>query len=253
MNMIDEFIGESENDKHEVYIEDLKLEGDFKPLAFIPFNTGVETENTINTTIGELTTGKEYSKYLNEKSQKLSFKTILTNQMAKDGGYEDTLLAIVEKAKETAVNVRINDKTFMGKVREFSISFPAKKYREYTWLIVEDAEFIVKDKTFKTFNYKKATTATKKTTKKKLPASLELLLKCSPVYNCKKFRVKCVTAWQKRMTADGFYGVKGYRIDGQFCTYTRLETKRWQKKYKIKQTGKFDKATKDVLKKRFSK
>lgn len=238
-------IGKSNNPSHEVYIDGFKLEGDF-----IPFNTGVDTKNTINTITGELSTGKDYSEYLNEKSEELSFKNILPDNIA-EAGYENILKSVVAKAKKESVKIIFNKKSFMGKVREFSISFNTKNYREYTWLIVESKPFDAKSKKFNTFNYKKASTSTKKSSKIKLPASIEALLNCNPVYNCKKFNVKCVIAWQKRMTADGFYGAKGYNIDGQFCTYTKSETKRWQKKYKIKQTGKFDKATKDVLRKRF--
>jgi hypothetical protein len=240
-------IGESNNKSHEIYIHGLKLEGDI-----IPFNTGVEIENTINTISSELTGGKDYSEYLNEKSKQLSFKTILTDQMAKDG-YEDILLNVVETAKKEPVKIIFNDTSFKGKVKEFSISFPVKNYREYTWLIVEDAEFKVESKKFSTFNYKKSKTATKNTSPVKFPASIELLLKCNIVKNCKKFNLKCVIAWQRRLTADGYYAANGYVIDGQFCTYTERETKKWQKRYNIKQTGKFDKATKYVLIKRFGK
>lgn len=240
-------IGESENPTHEVhmYIDGLKLEGDF-----IPFNTGVDVENTINSLRAELTTGKDYVKYLNKKSKVLSFKTILTDPLAEDG-YEDILIEVVAKAKKKPVKIIFNNDQFMGMVLEFSISFPPQAYREYTWLIVETKPFDAVEKKFNTYNYKKATTATKTTSNTdtfvKTSPTIEVLLKCTPVYNCGKFGVSCVTSWQTYLTSEGYYGAKGYRIDGQYCTYTKLETARWQKNNKLKDTGKVDAATKAFL------
>jgi hypothetical protein len=151
-----------------------------------------------------------------------------------------------------SVKVFFNNDVFMGKVKKFSVSFPPGAYREYTWLIVESEPFNPEVKKFNTFNFKQAKTPTKINFVLVTP-STELLLKCNPVYNCQKFKVACVIAWQKQLTADGFYGTKGYNIDGQYCTFTKSETERWQKHYKIKQTGVFDKATKAVLEKRFGK
>lgn len=235
----------SDNPGHEVYIDGFQLLGDF-----IPYNMGVERKNTINTIHDELSTGKDYTKYLGEKSEQLSFKTVLTDRLA-ESGYENVLKSVVEKAKKEPVKIRFNEKSFMGMVREFSISFPTTAYREYTWLIVESEPFKAVNMTFNTYNYKKAATTTKKSSTPSLPASLKTLLNCKPVYNCSKKGVSCVKSWQRQLKADGFYSK--YTTDGQFCTITRSETRRWQTKFKVKVTGKVDKATKVKLIERYLK
>jgi len=236
----------SNNPTHEVYIDGFKLLGDF-----IPYNTGVDRDNTINQISDELTTGKTYTKYLNEKSENLSFKTVLSDAMA-TSGYENVLKSVVAKAKKTPVKVRFNGKVFLGMVQEFSISFPKQAYREYKWVIVESEPFKPVAKTFHTFNYKKASTTTKSNTPvSSFPVSLKTLLDCKPVYNCSKSNVTCVKAWQRQLKKDGYY--VAYPADGQFCKYTLKETKRWQAHYKVKVTGKVDKATKLVLLNRYLK
>lgn len=231
-------IGESQNPTHEVYIDGFGLEGNI-----IPYNTGVDLGNKINSIREQLTTGQDYIKYLNEKSTPLEFKTILTEPMVEEG-YEKLLMKVVNKAKKTPVKIMFNGHSFMGMVLEFSISFPPEAYREYDWLIVESKPFKPKSKKFNTFNYKKTNTPTKDAPVITFPPSIEALLKCNPVYNCGKYGVSCVTSWQKYLTSKGYYGSKGYKIDGQFCTYTKSETERWQKDNKVKKTGKVDKATK---------
>ena len=234
----------SNNPGHEVYIDGFKLLG-----SFIPYNKGVDRESTINQISDELTTGKEFTKYLGEKSEKLTFKTILPDKLA-ESGYENVLKSVVAKAKKTPVKVRFNGKVFMGMVQEFSISFPVESYREYKWIIVESEPFKAQYKTFHTFNYKKASTTIKSNTPvSSFPVSLKTLLDCKPVYNCGKSNVTCVKAWQKQLKKDGYY--LAYSVDGQFCTYTLRETKRWQAHYKVKVTGKVDKATKLVLLNRY--
>ena len=230
---------ESNNPGHEVYIDGFPLLGDF-----IPYNTGVDKDNTINQITGELTSGKSYTKYLNELSENLSFKTVLPDAIA-ESGYENVLKSVVAKAKETSVKIRFNGTSFMGMVQEFSISFPTESYREYKWVIVESDNFKAVIKKFNTFNYKKAATTTKNTPASSLMATLKMLLDCKPVYNCSKKNVACVKAWQKQLKTDGYY--LGYSVDGQFCKYTLKETKRWQAHYKVKVTGKVDKATKMAL------
>lgn len=237
----------SDNPTHEVYIDGIQLLGEITG-GFIPYNTGVERENTINQAVGELTNGKDYTQYLGEKSERLSFKTVLPDKLA-DSGYETAIKHLVVKAKKEPVKVRFNNKSFMGMVREFSISFPAMAYREYTFLIVESEPFKAKSVTFNTFNYKKAATPTKTTTTPALPATLTTLLNCNPVYNCSKWNVKCVIAWQRQLKTDGYY--TKWSTDGNFCTWTRSETIKWQKKYKVKATGKVDKATKLKLVERY--
>jgi hypothetical protein len=232
----------SDNPDHEVYIDGFPILGNF-----IPYNTGVERANTINQITDELTTGKDYTKYLGEKSEVLSFKTVLTDQLAKSG-YENAIKSVVAKAKKEPVKIRFNGKSFMGMVREFSISFPVLAYREYTFLIVESEPFKAVNKTFNTYNYKKATTPVK-TTGLNLPASLTTLLNCNPVYNCAKRGLSCVIAWQRQLRTDGYY--TRWPVDGQFCTWTRSETIKWQKKYGVSATGKVDKATKLKLVERY--
>jgi hypothetical protein len=234
----------SNNPGHEVYVDGFELLGEF-----IPYNTGVDRANTINQISGELTTGKTYNKYLNENSENLTFKNILPDAIA-ESGYENVLKSVVAKAKQTPVQIRFNGTVFLGMVQEFSISFPKESYREYKWVIVESEPFNAVAKTFNTFNYKKAATKTKSNTpKSSIPVSLKTLLNCKSVYNCAKRKVACVTAWQKQLKKDGYY--VAYLADGNFCKYTLKETKKWQKHYKVKVTGKVDKATKLVLLKRY--
>lgn len=234
----------SNNPGHEVYIDGFKLLGDF-----IPYNKSVDRESTINQITGDLTSGKTYTKYLGEKSEKLTFKTILPDKLA-ESGYENVLKSVVAKAKKTPVKVRFNGKVFMGMVQEFSISFPVESYREYKWIIVESEPFKPVYKKFNTFNYKKAATTTKSNTPtSSFPVSLKTLLDCKPVYNCAATGVTCVKAWQKQLKKDGYY--IAYPADGNFCKYTLRETKKWQSHYKIKPTGKVDKATKLILLNRY--
>jgi len=235
---------QSNNPGHEIYIDGFQLLGDF-----IPYNTGVDRANTINQISGELTTGKTSIKYLNENSENLAFKTILPDHVA-ESGYENVLKSLVAKAKQIPVKIRFNGTVFMGMVHEFSISFQKEAYREYKWVIVESEPFKPVAKNFNTYNYKKAATKTKSNTPvSSMPASLKTLLDCKPIYNCSKSGVSCVKAWQKQLKQDGYY--TAYPTDGNFCKYTLKETKRWQSHYKVKVTGKVDKATKLVLLNRY--
>ena len=233
----------SKNPGHEVYISGFKLLG-----TFIPYNEGVDRASTINQLTGTLTTGKTYTEYLNELSENLQFKTILRDDVA-ESGYENVLKSVVATAKKTPVKVRFNNTSFMGMVTEFSISFPVEGYREYSWTIVESEPFKAVKKTFNTFNYKAAKTTTKSSSLAALPTSLKTLLACNPVYNCNAHGLKCVKAWQRQLKADGYY--IHYLTDGWFCIYTRRETVKWQEHYKVKATGKVDKATKTKLIQRY--
>jgi hypothetical protein len=233
----------SNNPGHEVYINGFELLG-----TFIPYNEGVDRASTINQLTGTLTTGKTYTEYLNELSENLQFKTILEDSVA-ESGYEDVLKNVVAIAKQTPVKILFNNTSFMGMVTEFSISFPVEGYREYSWTIIESEPFVAVNKTFNTFNYKAAATPTKSSPLPALPTSLKTLLACNPVYNCSIHGLKCVKAWQRQLKADGYY--IHYLTDGWFCIWTLRETIKWQKHYKIKATGKVDKATKTVLIQRY--
>ena len=85
---------ESNNPGHEVYIDGFPLLGDF-----IPYNTGVDRDSTINQVTAELTSGKSYTKYLNELSENLSFKTVLPDAIA-ESGYENVLKSVVAKLRK---------------------------------------------------------------------------------------------------------------------------------------------------------
>lgn len=104
---------------------------------------------------------------------------------------------------------------------------------------------------FNTFNYKPATVKTSKTaTKAKVPTAYKKLAKCNISFNCNIKNNTCVKYLQTLLKSDGFY--KAYKTDGQPCTFTLKEFKKWQqKKAKVKVTSKFDTATKNYLKKRF--
>lgn len=145
-----------------------------------------------------------------------------------------------------------NDKSsdsFKGRVVSLEWEMPVEYQYKYSWVIREDADFKAVPKTFNTFNYK-APTVTAKKTVTNAPSYIKALYKCSMKHDCTKKKVSCVIHLQKLLQSDGFY--RKYKVDGWWCTYTTQEFKKWQKKKaKVKITGKFDKATKAYLKKRF--
>lgn len=91
----------------------------------------------------------------------------------------------------------------------------------------------------------KALNKSKKDNKNKAKKSLlQKLSKCSLsilVYSKKKKKVECVKYLQKALQLQGFY-LKG-KVDGWFGNDTVKAVKQFQKKYKLKQTGKVDKKT----------
>lgn len=219
------------------------------------YHDGVNNENTINYLSSELTTGKTYLKPLGDLSKKLKFKSYLP-EVSKESdspnisNYHQVYLNLLESCRKQAVPIVIKDLSFKGRVIELTWDYGIEGIREYSWTIVEDADFKATPKTFNTFNYK-APTVTAKKTVTNAPSYIKALYKCSMKHDCTKKKISCVTHLQKLLQSDGFY--RKYVVDGWWCTYTTQEFKKWQKKKaKVKVTGKFDKTTKAYLKKRFS-
>jgi hypothetical protein len=253
-------------------------------------NTGLKRNNSVNYLDKPLTSGKSYLKGLGHESTEITFDSILTldqldNQVIQENAdrkahilaMHKAYLNLVEITKKKAVSINIfhdlpdhtiehpsrkkevssdiqysNDNystSFYGRVVSLEWEMPVEYSYNYSWVIKEDADFKTGTKEFNTFNYKAPTVTTKKATSN-APTYVKNLYKCSMGHNCSKKGVACVYHLQKLLQADGYY--RNYKYDGCWCTYTTQEFKKWQKKKaKVKVTGKWDKASKAYIKKRF--
>ena len=90
---------------------------------------------------------------------------------------------------------------------------------------------------------------TSKTSGNKLNSNTKKLLKsCGTLSSSNKTKA-CVKYLQKFMQSLGYY--KKYGVDGKFGSKTKSELKRLQKAKKLKQTGKWDKATIKYFRKKY--
>ena len=226
-------------------------------------NTGIKRPNTINYIDETLTSGKSFLKPLGDLSEEISFDSILTSEQLDSNdlikAHHQAYLNLAEICKKQAVPIIIIDDVsnqnlrFNGRVTHLEWYLSIDGEYEYSWKIKEDADFKAEIKEFNTFNYKAPVVTQAKANpvaKSNAPSFVKKLLSCNPAYNCAKYGVGCVYHLQDLLRLDKFY--LQYNRDGQHCTYTRKEFKRWQiKKAKVKGTGKLDTATKNYLKKRF--
>lgn len=121
-----------------------------------------------------------------------------------------------------------------------------------SWELREQIPFNVTKQTFRVWGKPKQATATKKTVKKSgsSPSSnTKYLLKNCGLMSKGSKATKCVKVLQKFLQAGGYY--KGYKLDGVFGVYTVKELKKVQKKRGLKQTGKWDKATRAYYQKKY--
>lgn len=138
---------------------------------------------------------------------------------------------------------------------EFNYSEDTNGNYVINWKFQEVIKFNVTKKTFRVWG--KAVSSTKKnkktTTKKSgannISSNVKYLLKTCPTLKKNDSHKKCVKSLQKFLQSKGFY--KNYKIDGLYQVYTEQAVKGLQKKYKLKSTGKWDKATRSYFQKKY--
>jgi len=239
---------------YEIYLDN-QLLGD---------NLGISFSNNI---LMEYTTANNgdavVDKYTGDKSIEISFDiyTELGTEYNNKMKLIDSLLSKNKTDSSTISFVAIDDESSNTirkniKILDFHTEFNVEESTAtLSFTLVEIKPFTPSTVKFNTFNYKPATTTTKKTSTKtnnsKTNSKYSALLNCKETFiNCNKTGVACVKLIQTLLKSDGYY--LNYKIDGWGCTYTDQEYRKWQKKKaKVKVTGKLDKATKTYLKKRF--
>ena len=126
------------------------------------------------------------------------------------------------------------------------------------WEFTEVIKFNVTKKTFRVWGKSASTTSStnkkKKTTTKKsgannLSSNVKYLLKTCSTMKRKHEGKKCVISLQKFLQSKGYY--KGYKVDGVYGIYTFNAVKGLQKKFNLKATGNWDKATRSYFQKKY--
>lgn len=121
------------------------------------------------------------------------------------------------------------------------------------WEFTEVLPFNSVKKTFRVWGSASSTTKKQKKNAKKSGNKLnsnskKLLKSCGTLSSSNKVK-KCVKYLQKFMQSLGYY--KKYKVDGKFGSNTQSELKKLQKAKKLKQTGKWDKATIKYFQKKY--
>lgn len=133
----------------------------------------------------------------------------------------------------------------------FDYYFNDKKTAYVSWEFTQVLSVNFKTETFKVFTTKTNKKSTK-TIKQIGTWIIYLLWKCGTLKRKDSAKAsKCVKYLQKFMQKKGFY--TKYKLDGKFQYYTQKELKRFQKKYKLKDTGVWDSTTIKYWRKRFKK
>ena len=157
-----------------------------------------------------------------------------------------TILTIVYATTEKYTNL------IMGgdyKITDAQITEPHRGKHEVVLTLQKQKTIPVETRTFT--NWKPAKkSSSKKTKKQKISTLYSSLAKCKiPLYKDKSGKnksTKCDLLFQKILRLFSFYvNYKGrtLKLDGYYGTYTKWACKRFQKKYKLKVTGRCDKAT----------
>ena len=118
-----------------------------------------------------------------------------------------------------------------------------------SWVFLEYLRPNKVEKTFKRIGRSATKKTTQKVTKKKTSYITILLTDCRTL----KYGLtgnKCVKYLQKFLQKKGYY--KGYKIDGDYLKYTQQAVKQLQRAYKIKNTGQWDKHTRDYWRKKYN-
>lgn len=123
------------------------------------------------------------------------------------------------------------------------------------WEFQEVLKFNVTEKTFRVWGKavssanKSKKTTTKKSTAPSVNSNEKYLLGTCGTMKKGSSSKKCVKALQKFLQSKGYY--KGYKIDGIYAIYTEKAVKALQKKFKLKTTGQWDKATRTYWQKKY--
>ena len=127
---------------------------------------------------------------------------------------------------------------------------------EIDWELTEVIKFNVTSKTFRVWgkstsssNKAKKTTTKKSTSSNNLNSNTKYLLKTCGTMSKGSTSKKCVQSLQKFLQSKGYY--KNYKVDGLYQIYTEKAVKSLQKQYKLKATGKWDKATRSYWQKKY--
>ena len=213
-------------------------------------HTGVENESNINMLSGQLTTGKTYYRKDGSLSESIKFENVLTVEQVKV--YHPIYKNLRDKTEKTTVPIVVEDLSFNGVVESLTWDYPVKGFRTYKWVVSEQGAFKPTTKTFQTFNYKKASVNSNKTSKTTATSTIKYLYKCGTFkHDCDKKGRKCVIALQKLLQHDHYY--LKYKVDGWWCKYTQREFEKWQKKKaKVRVTGYWDSNCRKYILKRFN-
>ena len=119
-----------------------------------------------------------------------------------------------------------------------------------TWELTEIIPFNVKSRTFRVWGKSTSSNGKAKKTTQKTKNTLSsntkyLLIKCGTLK--KGAQGKCVEALQRFLQSKGYY--KGYKIDGDYATYTAKAVKSLQQRYKLKTSSAWDKTTRAYFRK----
>lgn len=122
------------------------------------------------------------------------------------------------------------------------------------WELTEKSVFNVTKTTFRVWGKSSSSKNSKTTTTKKsgsnLSSNTKYLLKTCGLMSKGSKSTKCVKCLQKFLQSGGYY--KGYTVDGVYGTYTVKAMKQAQKKKGLKQTGKWDKNTRNYYRKKYN-
>lgn len=126
-----------------------------------------------------------------------------------------------------------------------------------SWEFTEVIPFNMVKKTFRVWGAAASKSTKQKTTAKtkpktsgnKLSKTSKTLLKSCGTLKASNKAKKCVKYLQKFLQSHGYY--KKGKIDGKYGSKTKTEVKKLQKKYKLKQTGNWDKKTITYFKKKY--
>ena len=192
--------------------------------------------------------------FVSELGKIISFKSILPKYSESDYSIEDYRNLSVEYKNKTGVLTSTSNLDLKGNYlcTNFEVTEDTGNNFTISWEFTEVMGFNRIKKSFRVWGSAKTATqpSTKKpsstTTKKSgstnsISTNTKKLLKdCGTLSPSNKSRT-CVKYLQKFLQAGGFY--TKYKIDGIYAKYTTAELKKAQKKRKLKQTGKWDKAT----------
>lgn len=161
-----------------------------------------------------------------------------------------TTVTIVYAKDETYSNLIIGGDY---KITDAQITEPKKGKYEVSLTLQKQKIIPVETKTFT--NWKPAKKTSTKSRKKKISTLYSSLSKCKiPLYKDKSGKnksTKCDETFQKILRLFNFYiryKGKTLKIDGYYGAYTKWACKNFQKKYKLKVTGRCDKATMKKIK-----